>query len=1186
MQTSGALIMVNNFRIVQMKTLAKTATGCLVGFALVGCGSGSGGSEGGAETVERNQSLANDVSLAYVERNANAQSENIEQQLSSFFQARSLAAPSAFSPFEINRGASLKIQDTLDVNADKADILAAYFGSTSYDVKDLSVSKDGTKLLFAAIGPADSTSDTTWSIYEYSELTKTMRRVIADDAIANAGNDVSPAYGPNGEIVFSSDRASGDISGTAQETFEQNGQVCYEVPNGANGAVLHVMNADGSGIEQLTSGLHYDVKPAMMSDGQIVFARISNHYDLAPHCAGVASSSDAAVSSLFQATQPDAQALCDFAIDSPLGPVLAGTQYELMRIDLTDRTLDLLYRPVLLVGGTDAHLKINKIVQSENGNLMVLLEHGLNPFAGGTLLELQSPESVSTDSVLGNFAPRVLTTPINQIYPGTTPEQGLVSAVTPFYDESSRVLISWSQCILDENGVNSFCDASTSPEADNITTNYGLWVFDPASQTRLPVLSGSGQVYGDAALIQSMSSLDWPHQPFMANYGLASSPRDVICTGNIAPNADAGPDQTVQIGNTVTLTGAASSDINGDMLSYAWTVVRQPEGAVVSLSDAAQVSPEFDPSALGEYEFQLIVSDGDLESAADTVVVTIVDYVVDTPDVNNPNVNDPNVNDPNVNDPNVNDPNVNDPNVNDPNVNDPNVNNPQVPDNRPPTANAGPDQAGSVGQEIILDGSGSTDPDGDALTYSWRVVSAPAADMPMLMGAQEAQPRIMVNYSGDYVFELTVNDGKVNSAPDMVVISTNNLPPVAKAGADVIIPVGGAVKLDGSESYDPEGQALTYRWAIVSAPDVTTTALANTTSFDPTFQTDKAGDYVIHLIVNDGELDSTADEMRIQVKAEDINLAPIANAGDDMSVPVNGVAMLDGSKSSDPENAPLTYAWSILSQPAGSTTVLQGADTEMPQLPIDVAGYYTLQLIVNDGQQDSQPDTVVVATENARPIADAGADIVTPNREVMLDGSGSRDPDGDALTYTWSITYKPDGAAATLVNPTDVQPTLMADMAGDYVVTLQVNDGILTSAPDSVQVTMQAVKDKCVDDKNPPDLMVNLENNYLWAPNHKYVDVTLNVVATDDCDKNLTLRLVSITSNDAADGKGDGNTLDDIAGANFGTDDRTFSLRAERSGGNKGGRIYTVVYEAVDDANNVTRVETQIFVRHDQRKMD
>lgn len=1168
-QTNGALIMMKTYQIVQKKALAKTATGCLVGIVLVGCGGGSGSGESDTAALARTQTLANDVSLAYVERNAVAQTENIEQQLAAFVQARSLAAPSGYSPFDINRGASLKIQDTLDVNADKADILASYFGSTDYDVKDLSVSPDGTKLLFAAIGAADSQTDGTWNIYEYSETTKTMRRIIADDAIANAGHDVSPAYGPNGEIVFSSDRAASDGSTAAQETFEQEGQVCYEVPNGPNGAVLHMMNADGSGIEQLTSGLHYDVKPGIMSDGKIVFARISNYYEFAPHCSETTGTTEGAVSALLQATGSDSQAVCDLAVASPLGPVVAGTQYEIMRIDLSDRTLDLLYQPVLLVGGSDTHLKINKIVQSENGNLMILLKHSLNPFSGGTLLELQSPESIADDSVLGNLAPRVLTGPIDQIYPGTTPEQGLVSAVTPFYDDSSRVLISWSQCILDDNGINSFCDANTSVETDNITTNYGLWVFDPASQTRLPVLSGSGQVYGDAALIQSMNSLDWPHQPFMANYGLASSPRDVICTGNIAPTANAGPDQTVQIGNSVTLTGAASSDINGDLLSYAWSVVRQPEGAAVSLSDTGQVSPEFEPTALGEYEFQLVVSDGELESGADTVIVTIVDYEVVAPDINDPNVNNPDVNDPNVNDP-----------------NDPNVNDPQFPNNQAPTANAGPDQAASVGQEVVLDGSASTDPDGDALTYSWRVVSAPPADMAMLMAAQEVQPRITVNYSGDYVFELIVNDGKVDSMPDTVVVSTNNLPPVAIAGDDVVIPVGGAVILDGSESYDPEGQEITYQWSIVSAPDVTTTALANTTSFDPTFQSDKAADYVIHLIVNDGELDSVVDEMQIQVKEEDINLAPIADAGDDMSVPVNGVAILDGSDSSDPENQPLTYAWSILSQPMGSTTVLQGADTVMPQLPIDVAGYYTLQLIVNDGQQNSQPDTVVVATENTRPIADAGLDIVTPEREVTLDGSGSRDPDGDALTYAWSITYKPDGAAATLVNPTDVQPTLMADLAGDYVITLLVNDGVLTSEPDAVQVMMQAKKDECEEDKNPPDLKVDLDNNYLWAPNHKYVDVTLNVEATDDCDKNLTLRLVSITSNEADNGKGDGNTVDDITGATYGTDDRTFSLRAERSGGNKAGRVYTIVYEAVDDANNVTRVETQIFVRHDQRKMD
>ncbi|MCK6563057.1 PKD domain-containing protein, partial [bacterium] len=91
---------------------------------------------------------------------------------------------------------------------------------------------------------------------------------------------------------------------------------------------------------------------------------------------------------------------------------------------------------------------------------------------------------------------------------------------------------------------------------------------------------------------------------------------------------------------------------------------------------------------------------------------------------------------------------------------------------------------------------------------------------------------------------------------------------------------------------------------------------------------------------------------------------------------------------------------------------------------------------------------------NQPPITNAGSDqTVIVNETVQLDGSGSSDPDGDPLTYAWEITSKPAGSNATLSDPSIVNPTFVADMAGEYSVSLVVNDGTVNSAPDEVIIT-------------------------------------------------------------------------------------------------------------------------------------
>ncbi|MFC1799848.1 FlgD immunoglobulin-like domain containing protein, partial [Candidatus Eisenbacteria bacterium] len=118
-------------------------------------------------------------------------------------------------------------------------------------------------------------------------------------------------------------------------------------------------------------------------------------------------------------------------------------------------------------------------------------------------------------------------------------------------------------------------------------------------------------------------------------------------------------------------------------------------------------------------------------------------------------------------------------------------------------------------------------------------------------------------------------------------------------------------------------------------------------------------------------------------------------------------------------------------------------------------------------------------------------------------------------------------------------------------------------------------------DITPPEIEVELSRYVLWPPNHKMATIIATVEATDNCDPDLAITLVSITSDEPDNGLGDGNTVDDIQGADFGTEDYEFQLRSERQGGGDG-RVYTIVYRATDFAGNSTDNTVYVRVPHDQ----
>ena len=211
-------------------------------------------------------------------------------------------------------------------------------------------------------------------------------------------------------------------------------------------------------------------------------------------------------------------------------------------------------------------------------------------------------------------------------------------------------------------------------------------------------------------------------------------------------------------------------------------------------------------------------------------------------------------------------------------------------------------------------------------------------------------------------------------------------------------------------------------------------------------------------------------------------------------------------------------------------------------------------------------DTVKVIHKelDRAPIANAGPDrtvpAVAPVTEVTLDGTASADPEGAALTYTWTGDFV-EGTA------TGATPTVHFAL-GAHVVTLVVNDGFFDSEPDTVTIVAA--------DVTPPVLTVTGLPSVLWPPDHRLVRIQPTVTAVDDFDPDPIIAL-TITSSESSDGSGDGNTEVDFAVVSF--DD--FLLRDERSG-HGSGRRYHLVWTAIDASGNSSSFSADIFVPHDQ----
>lgn len=185
--------------------------------------------------------------------------------------------------------------------------------------------------------------------------------------------------------------------------------------------------------------------------------------------------------------------------------------------------------------------------------------------------------------------------------------------------------------------------------------------------------------------------------------------------------------------------------------------------------------------------------------------------------------------------------------------------------NHEPYADAGGDLVGFVGVVVNFDGSGSYDPDGDNLDYTWGIDAAPSGSNVKLVDGDEESAQLVPDVAGAWTIALTVSDGAYESEADVITltVSEDNGKPVAAAGADQTVSVGATVTLNGGGSSDPDHDPLQYAWTLGTRPTGSGAGLSSSSGMSPSFVADVAGVYEASLTVTDGSTTSSPDKVRV-----------------------------------------------------------------------------------------------------------------------------------------------------------------------------------------------------------------------------------------------------------------------------------------------------------------------------------
>ncbi len=366
-----------------------------------------------------------------------------------------------------------------------------------FQIKDLTVAPSGLKVAFALRGPLsddfDEDETPTWGIWEYDIPTDTLRRVISSDIIAEEGQDVAPSYLPDGRILFSSTRQR-----QAKAILLDEGKAQFEAANEARGEssfVLHVMNADGTGIRQISFNPSSDLYGQVLQNGRVLFTR----WDRAPGRDGLH----------LYTTNPDG----------------TDTQLHFGALSHAAGT------PANPTTGVRPNVEFMRAREMSDGRLMVLTRARTDVDFGGNLTIIDANRFVddnqTTLAAAGSPGPAQTPATLNDVrtVPGPSPG-GRFNSGFPLWDGSGRILVSWSQCRLMDTVdptriVPCSADRLADPNVETAPPLYSIWMFNPAQNTILPIMPPTeGVMVTEAVAAQ-------PRNPLPAVILDKQAPRDL-----------------------------------------------------------------------------------------------------------------------------------------------------------------------------------------------------------------------------------------------------------------------------------------------------------------------------------------------------------------------------------------------------------------------------------------------------------------------------------------------------------------------------------------------------------------------------------------------------------------------------------------------------------------------------------
>ena len=364
--------------------------------------------------------------------------------------------------------------------------------------------------------------------------------------------------------------------------------------------------------------------------------------------------------------------------------------------------------------------------------------------------------------------------------------------------------------------------------------------------------------------------------------------------------------------------------------------------------------------------------------------------------------------------------------------------------------------------------------------YRWTLTGAPAGSTAQLSDGAQSQPSFTPDVDGAYAVRLDLTDAlglAAAPATQSFTVARCNAPLgvliVAPAGAQTGAPVQAQAQV--TDNNDPAvcGRAfapVTYRWSLAGAPAGSTAQLNNPRAAAPSFTPDRAGAYTLNLTVVDAAGNSSPRA------AADVL---VANCGAPLSATVaatpaavatGGVVALGLATLSDPNAgcappAPLNFAWSIVSAPAGSVARLNNPLAAAPSFVADTGhpgDAWVVQLVVTDSLGNRSPPAVVtvpVASCSGPPAVAIAAASGPTGRPIQLAATVTpQDPACAPLapfSYSWSLLGRPPGSSAALNNSGASAPSFTPDLAGSYVASVVVRDATGTaSAPASQNIAV------------------------------------------------------------------------------------------------------------------------------------